>query len=160
MRSVRRAAAATALVCAACAGPAVETKPEPAAALSEPREAAAPEPVTVAAPPSREARAAPPAAPVSPASSRVKPAALKGLAEDALARLMGAPGFKRVDDPAVLWQYRGRGCILDVFLYADGPVYRVDHLEFREAGAGGEPLEGRAAETCFSGILPKAAKKG
>lgn len=83
-----------------------------------------------------------------------------GLADNALAGLMGTPGFKRVDDPAALWQYRGAGCILDVFLYADGPIYRVAHLEFRQAGAGGESMEGRAAERCFSGLLPGAKGKG
>lgn len=83
-----------------------------------------------------------------------------GLADKALARLMGRPRFKRIDDPAALWQYRGTGCILDVFLYADGPVYRVTHYEFREAGAGGQPLAGKAAEVCFSGLLPETAGKG
>ncbi len=83
-----------------------------------------------------------------------------GLAGNALARLLGTPGFMRIDDPAALWQYRGTGCILDVFLYADGPVYRVAHLEFRRAEAGGGPMEGRDAEKCFSGLFPGAKGKG
>jgi hypothetical protein len=83
-----------------------------------------------------------------------------GIADSALAQLMGAPGFKRIDDPAALWQYRGTSCILDVFLYADGPVYRVTHLEFRPAGAGGGTMDDRAAKICFSGLLPGAKGKG
>jgi hypothetical protein len=83
-----------------------------------------------------------------------------GLADSALARLMGAPEFKRIDNPAALWQYRGTNCILDVFLYADGPVYRVTHLEFRQAGAGNGPMDGRAAKICFSGLRPGAKEKG
>ena len=96
----------------------------------------------------------------APPPPRITSAALMGLADNALARLLGAPGFKRIDDPAALWQYRGPRCILDVFLYADGPVYRVAHLEFRRAGTGGGPMEGRDAEKCFSGLLPGAKGKG
>jgi len=83
-----------------------------------------------------------------------------GLADKALAQLMGAPGFKRIDDPAALWQYRGASCILDVFLYADGPIYRVAHLEFRPAGTGAGPMEGSAVENCFSGLIPETKGKG
>jgi len=98
------------------------------------------------------AAAAAAAAPPSP--PRITSAALMGLADNALARLLGAPGFKRIDDPAALWQYRGAGCILDVFLYADGPVYRVAHIEFRRPGAGAAPMEARDGEKCFSGLFP------
>lgn len=56
---------------------------------------------------------------------------LTGLTNDQLSRLMGAPHFRRVDDPAALWQYRTDGCLLDLYLRADGPVYRVMHFEFR-----------------------------
>ena len=100
------------------------------------------------------------AAAPAPPPPRITSAALMGLADNALARLLGAPGFKRIDDPAALWQYRGPRCILDVFLYADGPVYRVAHLEFRRAATGGGPMEGRDAEKCFSGLLPGAKGKG
>ncbi|MCZ6886026.1 MAG: hypothetical protein O7E53_06675 [Alphaproteobacteria bacterium] len=80
-----------------------------------------------------------------------------GLAHQELARVMGVPGFKRVDDPAALWQYRGARCILDVYLYADGPVYRVTHLEFRRNGKGiptGASINGKDAERCFSTLVP------
>ncbi len=101
-----------------------------------------------------------PAASTPPPAPRIKSAALMGLAENALGRIMGVPAFKRIDDPAALWQYRGTNCILDVFLYADGPVYRVTHMEFRQAGGGNRPVEGQAAEHCFSGLLPAAKRRG
>ncbi|MDX1483868.1 MAG: hypothetical protein R3229_05240 [Alphaproteobacteria bacterium] len=92
---------------------------------------------------------------------RVSTALLMGLGDDQLLDLLGPPRFRRIDDPAALWQYRGTGCILDVFLYADGPIYRVKHLKFRHGnGAGGGRsgntlsgvIEGRAAEACLSGL--------
>ena len=122
------------------------------AKTTEPRNR--PGPGTPPRPPAKTAAAPAPPPP------RITSAALMGLADNALARLLGAPGFKRIDDPAALWQYRGPRCILDVFLYADGPVYRVAHLEFRRAGTGGGPMEGRDAEKCFSGLLPGAKGKG
>ena len=87
----------------------------------------------------------------------IKPAALMGLGHLQLTRLMGVPRFRRIDDPAAYWQYRGKACILDLYLYADGPVYRVSHMEFRRRGGpgvDGEMLEGKEAERCFSALLP------
>lgn len=71
----------------------------------------------------------PPAALAKPAIPQ--PTVLSGLTRDQVSRLMGAPHFRRVDDPAALWQYRTKGCVLDLYLRADGPVYRVVHFEFR-----------------------------
>jgi hypothetical protein len=61
----------------------------------------------------------------------LQPTVLSGLTRDQVSRLMGTPHFRRVDDPAALWQYRTKGCVLDLYLRADGPVYRVVHFEFR-----------------------------
>ncbi len=85
-----------------------------------------------------------------------------GLAHEELARVMGVPGFKRVDDPAALWQYRGARCILDVYLYADGPVYRVAHLEFRRSGkeiSRSASMKGKDAERCFSTLIPGTTER-
>ncbi len=100
-----------------------------------------------------------------PQPPRIKARALMGLAHHELARVMGVPGFKRIDDPAALWQYRGARCILDVYLYADGPVYRVTHLEFRRGGTAGKgipsgvPLKSREAEQCFSTLVPGTTER-
>jgi hypothetical protein len=60
-----------------------------------------------------------------------QPSMLSGLSNDKLSRLMGIPHFQRVDDPAALWQYRTEGCVLDIYLRADGPIYRVVDFDFR-----------------------------
>jgi hypothetical protein len=93
----------------------------------------------------------------------MKPAELIGLTEAQLTKVLGSPAFKRVDDPAALWQYRGTRCILDLFLYADGPAYRVTHLELRGLAGGqpaGTPLQDREAARCFVDFLPAAKVKG
>jgi hypothetical protein len=95
----------------------------------------------------------------------IKPAGLMNMAHQELSRVMGVPKFKRIDDPAALWQYRGKRCILDIFLYADGPVYRVSHLQFRRTGTTGKgiprsvPLKSKEAEQCFSTLVPRGTKK-
>ncbi len=166
-KSIHWAVVAAALVVAACAGPSQDISAElksraPTAPPSKTLGAAALAPAAVKPtkprnqpnPKAAAAASAPPPAP------RIKSAALMGLAENALGRFMGVPAFTRIDDPAALWQYRGISCILDVFLYADGPVYRVTHLEFRPAGGGNGPMEEKAAENCFSGLLPAAKRRG
>ncbi|MEE8084345.1 MAG: hypothetical protein V3T46_03920 [Alphaproteobacteria bacterium] len=168
-KTVHWAAVTAALLGASCAGPPAETgsgAPKPATASLQETEALATAKAKTTEPRDRPGAGAASRAPAetavapAPPPPRITSAALMGLADNALARLLGAPGFKRIDDPAALWQYRGPRCILDVFLYADGPVYRVAHLEFRRAGTGGGPMEGRDAEKCFSGLLPGAKGKG
>ncbi len=131
---------------------------------AEPRPSA-PQPESVAPAPKDAGRAAlvPPAPKPEP---RIKPADLVGLTDARLAEVLGSPAFKRIDDPAALWQYRGTRCILDLFLYADGPAYRVTHMEFRKAAGGtsaGEAdgvIDGEQADRCFADLLPKAQGKG
>ncbi len=152
MKPVHWAALTAALLGASCAGPAAETgSGAPMASAASHQETPA---QATAIAKTTEPRNLPGARAAAPSPPRITSAALMGLADNALARLLGAPGFKRIDDPAALWQYRGAGCILDVFLYADGPVYRVAHIEFRRAGAGAVPMEGRDGEKCFSGLFP------
>lgn len=70
-----------------------------------------------------------------------EPARLIGLKAAEIADLLGAPGFRRKDNPAEIWQYRTQSCFLDVFLYADkagGELYSVAHVEVRPRRA--EPV--------------------
>jgi hypothetical protein len=86
---------------------------------------------------------------------------LTGLVGAELARLLGQPVFRRVDEPAALWQYRSRDCILDIFLYADGRDYRVTHFEFRQRGDTPHKVLDRGdAERCFSNMAPAKAGIG
>ena len=66
------------------------------------------------------------------------PAQLMGLAGRALTELLCDPGFRREDADAQVWQYRGRDCVLDVYLYRDGEAtpHRVTYYEFRGDGGG------------------------
>lgn len=165
-RLLRCAAFGAALIVASCAAP--QPTPEPGA------EAAAPQPAPAA--PKTAAPQAPdtsPSAPAQVALAKPKPAPapeprmtlgdLIGLNEGQLTESLGRPAFKRVDDPAALWQYRGTRCILDLFLYADGPAYRVTHVEVRRRGGGQpaeQPLDGTEADRCFTELLPTATDKG
>lgn len=70
-----------------------------------------------------------------------EPARLIGLKAAEIADLLGAPGFRRKDSPAEVWQYRTQSCFLDIFLYTDkagGELYSVAHVEVRPRRA--EPV--------------------
>ncbi len=51
-----------------------------------------------------------------------------------IAAVLGEPGLRRKEGPAEIWQYRGRNCVLDLFLYlpenGTGSA-RVDYVELR-----------------------------
>ena len=59
---------------------------------------------------------------------------LHGLSVDDLRTMLGTPDFRRHDAAAEIWQYRGGGCILDLFLYRETGGYRVSYAETRDAG--------------------------
>ncbi len=74
---------------------------------------------------------------IVPGPDRVPaPRTLLGLEHHQVMTLLGAPSFKRRDDPAQIWQYRDSTCLLDVFLYRPegGGAYRVTHVEVRGHG--------------------------
>lgn len=71
-----------------------------------------------------------------------EPARLKGLTPIQVTSVLGRPGFTRRDAPAEIWQYRGRVCTLDLFLYDDDGHQVVAHYAMR----GIQPLDERG---CF-----------
>jgi len=71
-----------------------------------------------------------------------EPARLKGLTTVQITSALGRPGFTRRDAPAEIWQYRGRACTLDLFLYDDDGRQVVAHYAMR----GVQPLDERG---CF-----------
>ncbi len=73
--------------------------------------------------------------PIAKAPPPLKPERIMGLTRTELLDLLGKPDFLRRDAPAEIWQYRGKECILDVFLYDSGEHYRVLHFEVRERTA-------------------------
>lgn len=60
---------------------------------------------------------------------------LRGLTAPELARFLGEPDFVRQEPPAVVWQYRGTDCVLDLFLYSSADDLRVAYAETRDRGA-------------------------
>jgi hypothetical protein len=119
---------ALALGLSACAAPSERTA-APAAAVPATPQAASPLPSPQAAP-APQIAAGPPVA-----GAR----GLVGMTRDALGERLGPAGFMRRDGPAEVWRYRGRDCLLDVFVYrqTDG-AQRVTHIDART-------LQGRAA---------------
>ena len=81
------------------------------------------------------------AAPTTPDRAAIKtdPSRLKGMNADAIRALMGDPDFLRRERPAEVWQYYGRGCVLDLFLYGENGVGRVAHVDLRARGETREP---------------------
>jgi hypothetical protein len=88
------------------------------------------------------------ALPPAPPPVDDNPERFLGLAPVALSQELGEPHLKRREDIAEVWQYRREDCVLDVFLYEDGSIYKVAYLEARDLSA--EPVETRA---CLRGLL-------
>ncbi|MEX0815782.1 MAG: hypothetical protein WD014_08910 [Dongiaceae bacterium] len=63
-------------------------------------------------------------------------------------KLLGRPRVVRSEDPAEVLQYLATACVLDLFLYPDGGVYRVVFVEARTAAA--QPV---AARGCLNAVL-------
>ncbi|MEE8393419.1 MAG: hypothetical protein V3R66_03675 [Rhodospirillales bacterium] len=84
------------------------------------------------------------------------PDQLIGMAGGSLSTILGEPSFKRRDNPAEIWQYRGEDCVLDIFLYKemDGAIYRVDHVEARTRNVVSVTLP-----ECYSSLLRERAGK-
>ena len=77
------------------------------------------------------------------------PTRLKGLSPVQVRSVLGLPGFTRRDAPAEIWQYRGRACTLDLFLYDDGGHQGVTYYTMR----GSQPVDERG---CFEELTANA----
>ena len=165
------------LLLGACGLPDGEPTPAPAEAgpaaspiIAEPVEAPAPKTDAVEAPPQEKAAAE--KAPSDKKSSGAEtaprlamrptnkmappdPGRLIGMGLDEVSGLLGSPAFERKDDPALVWQYRGGACILDIFLYKKGAAYSVAHIEVR-----GLSVVEVDRNACFLGLLHERAKAG
>jgi len=109
---------------------------------------------TVAAPldiPEAPTAALPSAAPTETETASLTPdypeiESLKGLSAAGVQDLLGSPQFRRRDKPAELWQYRGKRCVLDLFLYpGGGAALAVDYLDVRGEAA--------SHQDCFVSLL-------
>jgi hypothetical protein len=93
-----------------------------------------------------------PAPAIAPASIPT-PQRMVGMSPDDLVRVLGEPGFKRRDDPAEIWQYKGAGCFLDVFLYREPGGAKVSHVDVR-----GLTVVKVPGEECVLDVLKTKAK--
>lgn len=66
--------------------------------------------------------------------------------------LLGAPQFVRKEAAARVWQYREKGCVLDLFLYDVDSEYQVIFYEFRAS-----TIQGGPTENCFEKLILRAA---
>ncbi len=133
-----------ALVLTACA--ADKAKPVATTPPPEPE----PEPVSEAVVEAAIAAVIPndPTEPAAPREPEIDddPALLMELDGPGLEALLGVPSFSRQETGVQVWQYAGTACILDIYLYDDGPntPYRVTYFEVR--GDSAERL-------CFRNLL-------
>ena len=147
---------ALALALAACAELGLPPAPEPAPSRAAPEPAVETPAIPPASPtkaPAEAEQAGPKAEEAAPrqaakAPPSVKPEQIMGLTRNELLGLLGKPDFLRRDAPAEIWQYRGKKCILDVFLYDSGEYYRVLHFEVRDRTA-----ESVSTGRCFTALL-------
>ena len=91
--------------------------------------------------------ALPPGPPISLADLKAR---IRGMEKNAIARLLGEPGFIRRDDPAEIWQYRGERCILDIFMYKDGNSFTAAHVALRS-----RTVERPADDACYADIFAR-----
>lgn len=99
------------------------------------------------------ALARPEAPPAIDAKTLPTPERMIGMAPDELIRMLGEPGFKRRDDPAEVWQYKGATCVLDVFLFRETEGARVSYVDVR-----GASIVKVAGEDCVLDVLKAKAR--
>jgi len=77
----------------------------------------------------------------------------KGLAARDVTAALGEPNYRRRETPAEVWQYYGRDCVLDLFLYDENGAKRVSFVDLRSR------VVGQAANPqCLPDLL--AGKRG
>lgn len=91
------------------------------------------------------------------ASIRPAPAPSELAGQDApqVSALLGQPTLIRREADVEIWQYQGEACVLDLFLYPQGGVPRVRHLEARDRVlADSHPLE-----SCLDQVMTEQARR-
>jgi len=89
-----------------------------------------------------------------PADLDARPERFRGLAPAAVDAALGPPTQVRTEGPARVWQYRGRGCVLDLVFYPSPDGAAVRHLEARD------PVDAapRPAAACLSQLVRDDAR--
>ena len=74
---------------------------------------------------------------------------LLGMTPPTLLAELGRPPVTRLEAPAEVWQYAGKGCVLDLFLYDQGQGQKVVHYEARDSLS----AQTTDARQCFAELL-------
>lgn len=90
--------------------------------------------------PGPQGKASPDRPPPSAGELGADVARFKGLAGQDVVAALGDPNYRRRETPAEVWQYFGRGCVLDLFLYDESGAQRVSYVELRSRTPG-QPAE-------------------
>jgi hypothetical protein len=107
--------------------------------------------VTKVAP--KKTAAVPPTLVTPPLNARDRdPTRLLHMSDERVSSLLGTPQFVRKEAAARVWQYREKGCVLDLFLYDVDAEYQVIFYEFR-----GSTIQGGPTENCFEQLILRAA---
>jgi len=75
---------------------------------------------------------------------------LTGLRPSDVAAVLGPPDLRREEPPAQLWQYRAADCILNLFFYRDGGIYRLARAETWQR----DPANTTSAHSCRDAMAP------
>jgi len=73
---------------------------------------------------------------------------------DDLTAAFGAPSMLRREGQVQIWQYKLTGCVVDFFIYADGPLLVVKYAAMRSRFLGGQ-LDGDACKMALYEIRQK-----
>lgn len=149
-RSAQAVAVASLLLLAGCAA----GGERPGATALPPGDTAWPPPVSENEPPPVVA-ALPRAPEPLPTTPPEDPRRLVGLSGATLRDWLGDSVFVRRDGSAEIWRFASETCFLDVFLYREGEVMRVAHLDARSRVVG----QRTTLQACYARIMagrPKA----
>jgi len=74
-----------------------------------------------------------PALAYAPATGSGPPSKLQNMNAGQVVAMLGEPGFKREENPAQVWRYNGKSCVLELFLYRLDTDFQVRYIETRDA---------------------------
>jgi hypothetical protein len=61
------------------------------------------------------------------------PSKLQNLSAPQVVAMLGEPGFRREENPAQVWRYTSKTCVLELFLYRLDKDLQVRYVETRDA---------------------------
>ncbi|MGE0659561.1 MAG: hypothetical protein AB7O63_08715 [Reyranellaceae bacterium] len=81
------------------------------------------------------------------------PTRLNDLSSTQVVAMLGEPAFRREENPAQIWRYRGETCVLELMLYKLDADLKVRHVEARD-----EKFRAVAQNACIDSIAASRRK--